>query len=302
MQLSLLDDIQKGLTDQSETVANTLRKARLLASQLGSRELTQWTMAELEGYKTKEELPTYRILHIQPQATLTGSFGYWQKNAPIPTHGLPDDLEEWLTEFPVTQNVAALEALVQSKEETYQRKHRPELTRLLEKHLDLDSDTRLYETYQTVPKYIYSAILDSIKNRLVEFVLDLQKNGVNPDDPASTSANSEVVQRGIVNHIYGNNNVVAIGDNISQKVSTVQKGDIGSLIEYLKENNVPDSDMEELRQAIAEDPDAEEGMFGPKVSSWMGGMITKAASGVWQVAVPVATGMLHKGIESYYGI
>ena len=299
--MSLLDDIQQSLTDQSESAANTIRKARVLASQLGSHELTKWTTAELEGYRTKEELPGYRILRLQTQATLTGTFGFWQNNVPIPTQGLPEDLEKWLTEFPVTQNVAALEELVRSKEETFQRKHIPELTRMLENHLELGSGKRLYETYQTVPKYIYSGILDSIKNRLLEFVLDLQENGVNPDDPESTGTKSEVVHRGIINHIYGNNNVVAIGENISQQVSTVQKGDIGSLIEYFKEQSVPDSDLVELRQAIAKDPEVEEGKFGPRVSSWMGGMVAKAASGIWQVAAPVATSMLQKGIEAYYG-
>ena len=75
-----------------------------------------------------------------------------------------------------------------------------------------------------------------------------------------------------------------------------------SLMEYLKESNVPDNDLEELRQAIADDPQAETGKLGPKVSSWMGRMVAKAASGTWKIGVPVASAMLQKAIESYYGI
>ena len=224
-----------------------------------------------------------------------------RRNVPIPTLRLPNDLKEVLTGFSVRDNAAALEAITKSEEETLRIKHLPELTELLKKHFEPESAVGLTETYQLVPKYVCSGILDSIKNRLLDFVLEMKENNVNPDEPNSMGTDPELVRGAVVNHIYGNNNTVAIGDQISQQINLVQNGDINSLFEQLREYEVPNEDLEELKNAIFAEPDAEPGKLGPKVSRWIGGMMTKAASGAWEAASQNGPALVMKAVETYYG-
>ena len=128
----------------------------------------------------------------------------------------------------------------------------------------------------------------------------MKENNVNPDEPNSTVAAQDVVRGAVVNHIYGNNNTVAIGDQISQQVSLVQGGNIDSLIEQLREYEVPDEDLEELRSAIKAEPEAEPGNLGSRVSGWLGNMTMKAASGAWKTAIQNAPTLLMKTVEQYY--
>lgn len=300
--MSLLDQIQDDLINPSANLSDILRRARVLASKLNSPELRDWAKHELDGYERREDLPEYRKMTLPVVGNYFGPLGSGWKNVNIPTMSLPKDLKAWATTFELYDNVAATEEMLRVEEDSLRRKHEPELTTLIRYHIGEQPPMVLTETFLPLPKYILKGVIDNIKNRLLDLVLDLQEKAVNPDDPESTGSKSDVVRGAVTNHIYGNNNVVAIGENISQQVSTVQKGDIGSLLEFFKENNVPDSDLEELRKAIVDDPGAAEGKFGPRVSSWMGGMVSKAASGAWQIAMPVATAMLQKGIESYYGI
>ena len=297
--MNLLDEIQQELTSPSATTANILRKARVLASQLRSVELQRWAKSELDGYGKNEELPTYRQMHLAAYGTVY-EFGGIRRNVPIPTMMLPAELQETLTNFPVRENVAALEEIIKSDKENLRTRHPPELTEWLKKHFEPGSAEGLIETYQPVPKYLYSGILDSIKNRLLEFVLEMKENNVNPGEPNSTVAAQDVVRGAVVNHIYGNNNTVAIGDQISQQVSLVLRGDINSLIEQLREYEVPDEDLEELRSAISAEPETESGNLGSRVSGWLGSMTMKAASGAWKTAVQNAPTLLMKAVEKYY--
>ena len=113
---------------------------------------------------------------------------------------------------------------------------------------------------------------------------------------STTSGGSTNIQ------IQGNNNVVARGENIHQEVTTVLKGDFESLAAHLKSYHVSEQDIGELKAAISTEMVAENGSFGPEVASWVGKMVEKAASGVWQVAAGQAAGILVNALGSYYGI
>ena len=203
-----------------------------------------------------------------------------------------------LTKFPVTENVAALERILNTSEDTFERVHPSEVTALLNRHLPIDG-AQLERSSQRIPKYIYSAILDSVKSRLLEFVLELQKNDVNPDEPNSERTDEELVRGAVVNHIYGNNNTVAIGDQISQQVSVIQKGDIESLFKLLKDYQVPDEDLAELKDAISAESDAKPGKLGPRVSGWIGGMMAKAASGAWNATAQGAPALVMNAVDKF---
>ena len=299
--MSLLNQIQDDLTSPSSNLSDILRRAKVLASKLKSSELRNWVKLESEGYENREDLPDYRQMHLPVLGTYKGPYGGGINNAPIPLMNIPEDVKEWATKYEIYDNVAALEEMLRNGKDSFQFYLPPELTSLIEYHIGRQPPMNLVETFRTVPRYTLTGIVDNIKNRLLDFVLELQEQGINPDDPESNETKPDVVREAVVNNIYGDNNVVAIGENISQEVSTVQKGDINSLMDHLKAQKVPGEDLEELKSAILAEPEAETGKLGPKVSSWTGRMVAKAASGAWKIGVPAASTMLQKGIESYYG-
>ncbi len=63
------------------------------------------------------------------------------------------------------------------------------------------------------------------------------------------------------------------------------------------------NDIDDLEQAIDTDPSpTSPEAFGGKVSAWVGKMVSKAATGAWQIGVGTAGGLLAKALSVYYGL
>ena len=298
--MSLLNQIQDDLTSPSSNLSDILRRAKVLASKLKSSELRRWVKLESEGYENRDELPDYRQMRLGVQGTYKGPFGSGIDYAPIPLMNVPEDVKELVTKFELYDNVATLEEMLRKDNGDFHFYHLPELTTLIEYHIGKRPPMVLVQTFQIFPRYTLTGVVDNIKNRLLDFVLELQEQGINPDELNTTATAQNVVRGAVVNHIYGNNNTVAIGEQISQQVSLVQTGNIDSLIKQLREYEVPDEDLEELRSAITEEPQAESGSLGSRVSEWLGNMTMKAASGAWKTAIQNAPTLLMKAVEQYY--
>lgn len=59
--MGVIQDLIDKTIDNSEPVANLLRRAKILAYKLKSDDLASWVEKELNGYKNKDEVPEYRI-------------------------------------------------------------------------------------------------------------------------------------------------------------------------------------------------------------------------------------------------
>ena len=102
-------------------------------------------------------------------------------------------------------------------------------------------------------------------------------------------------------NIYGDRNIVASGEQVNQRVNTVQEGNIDSLLSFLREFSIDDDDLGELEDAVSSEPIAPDGSYGPKVRAWLGGMISKAASSTWNVGLQTASKVLTDALNGYYG-
>ena len=282
--MSLLDQIQEDLTSPSSNLSDILRRAKVLASKLKSSELRNWVKLESEGYENREYLPDYRQMYLGVLGTYKGPYGSGINNAPIPLMNIPEDVKEWATKYEVYDNAATLEEMLRKDKGDFHFYHPPELTALIGHHIGERPPMVLVQTFQILSRYTLTGIVDNIKNRLLDFVLELQEQGINPDEPNTSTTDQDLVRGAVVNHIYGNNNTVAIGDQISQQVNVVQKGDIESLFDQLREYEVPEEDLEDLKDAISAEPESTSGNLRPRVSGWIGKMATKAASGAWKTA------------------
>ena len=119
-----------------------------------------------------------------------------------------------------------------------------------------------------MPEYIVLGILDQVKNKLLDFILALEEN-VTAEDLENRTVERDVARNIFNTYIYGNQNTVATGEQVTQQVTTVQQGNVESLLKYLRSLNIEDTDLNELQNAIATEPTASEESYGPKVKAWL---------------------------------
>ena len=297
--MSLLDELRADLINDSANVANTLRKALVLADEVASPELRAWILSELNGYPEFDNVPDYRRVYLPVYGTFLGS-GVKREEL-ITTSGLSDEMRDKADCLRVVDGVSALAHNLATGEKMFQRPLPVEMTALLRLHLRMPG-MALAKTYQQVPPYVFDEVLSSVKTRLLQFVLELQKKSVISGDLTSEVVDTELVNQAFTFYITGNNNIVAVGEEVHQEVSTISKGDLEALLEHFRSHDVSSEDLLELKQAVLSESPASDGNFGPKVSSWIGKMVSKAASGAWKVGVDQAVGIVTKAILRYNGI
>lgn len=73
----------------------------------------------------------------------------------------------------------------------------------------------------------------------------------------------------------------------------------------MRENGVPESDLEDLEKAIRADevqPKPADHQFGKNVANWLGDTVKKAATGVLKLGTDVITTVATKALKDYYGV
>jgi hypothetical protein len=163
----------------------------------------------------------------------------------------------------------------------------------------------LGQGWMQMPKSVVVAILSTVRNRILNFALEVEAS--NPDAgeaaPESTPVPKETVSQIFHTHIYGNVGSVASGHDITQTATVnVQQGNFRSLAAFLETQGVADGDVKDLKAAVQPEPEVSSDRFGKRVSTWMGKMVEKSAEGTWKVATGVASNVLTSAIKAYYGI
>src|SRR5579862_5957689 len=114
--MSLLREIQDAAVDANTDLPTLLRKCKVLAMRLGSKRFSDWVDQELNGYKSKEELPEYRVLKVQSQGHFAGAMGSGLKNAPIPLITLPEEMREAMGHSYLTRQISSYVDLLNVKQ------------------------------------------------------------------------------------------------------------------------------------------------------------------------------------------
>ncbi len=297
--MSLLDEIRSDLVNESADLSNTLRKAKILASAIGLPEFREWVDWELSGYTDSEKVPSYRRFRPTNLGTFVGPFQREIKNMVLPTFNLPKGVKEFAESMMFFDGVGALEA--QSSGDG-QIKWPQEMVLIARGAVQMSGGMVLVDAHQPVPSYLISGILDQVKNKLLDFVLGLQENNVTPEDLDNRKVAADVARNLFYINIYGDGNIVASGEHVTQQVDLVERGDIESLLKFLRELNICSDDLKEIEDAISLEPNAVDSRYGPRVGAWLGGMISKAASRTWNIGVETASKMLTQALNNYYGL
>ena len=300
--MSLLNTIQADLLDDTSEFSSILLKARVLAHQVQSPELRRWVLSELDGYSKSDTHPDYRQFDLPLMGTFSGPFESKMERVTIPTSTLPESVQNFINPMVISEGVGALNELLASNEQEFRRFLPVEFTLLARDRVQMTGGMLLAESYQSIPRHLITGVLNNVKTRLLDFVLDLQDKSSGSADSAVASPNADVVRNLVNINIYGNNNIVAGGEKIVQQVTPVDKGNIDSLLDHLRNFDIDEQDLERLKHAVSNEPEATSNGFGSNVSSWFGDMVSKAASGAWQVGLSAAPSILTSALNNFYGI
>jgi len=293
--MKLIDDIRDDLVTESASLSDTLRKAKILAHRLGLSDLREWADHELSGYDDPDTTPKYRRFRANNLGTFWGPFNSQVRNQLLPTINLPEPLKSFAENLVLQQSVKHLEAML--SQESTRIPWPAEYVALAREHIAIEG-MQLVEAHQPIPTSVFSEVLDSVKTRLLDFVLNVAVTDEQLQDGTFDRSQARNI---FYTNIYGSDNVVAVGETVSQGLAEILPGDPESLLAYLRKHGVADDDLGVLGDAIALEPTAAKNELGSKVSSWLGRMLVKATSGAWNVAVQAAPDVLTGALGKYYG-
>lgn len=305
--MTLLKEIQKDAVDPNVDITTLLRKCKILAARLENEAFKSWVEKELNGYKTKRELPEYRILHVQSHGHFLGPLGRELRNAPIPPSCLPEEYREIATTAYLMEGIGTYASLVKDKDKKssmLQSAWPADLVALVQDKIY--QDMNCLSAWRQIGYSSVVGLIDTVRNRVLSFVLEIESEAPSAGEsaPSETPIPEELVTQIFQTYIMGDvSNLSTGGSNITQITCNIIKNDLGSLEQYLESLHIHNDDIKDLVKAIKEDPvPTDSRSLGHNVSDWIGKMVSKATSGVWQVSTQVAANLLTKALLKYYGL
>jgi hypothetical protein len=302
--VTLLEDIQNAAVDAKSDLGTLLRKCKLLAARLGSKPLEDWLVWESNGYPDEVQVPEYRIWSLEVRGHFSGPGGSGLRNAPIPLAILPETARQYYERYECRQSIASIEAIL--------RKVEGGTVHISTGDLALALGMGVYERQNCLQAWAEFSgnqlveVANSVRNRVLDFALAVWKEqpaaGELQVKASDTIAATRVTQ--IFNTtVYGGSAQLIGAAKDSTIAVTINTKDFASLERVLRGGGIPEGDVAELRAALEVEAELEPGRgFGPKVSSWVGRMMAKAADGSWGAGVGAAGTLLAQAIAKYYGL
>jgi len=302
--MNLLDKIRQGCVDATIDLSSTLRNGKVLASKLKHEELKKWINNELNGYTGEEEIPKYRILDSLVLGTLSGPFGGRVDNVTIPTYNLPGTLRNYAKNLYMAHGVRELESLKDKKEDNLRKRWPAEAVIMARDKVECSGGYVLVDMWQPITVSSIEGILDTVRNKLLDFVLELEELDL---DIIDSQKDLSSISKEKVNNIFnftikGDHTTIASGSNFSQTVNqTINEGDIDSLVKYLNELGIGEKDTKELEKQIINDGPIKNQKLGKNVANWFSKMIQKSIEGIWNISIDIAPKLLMHAFSEYYG-
>lgn len=301
--MSFLGQIQDSAISADGPITDLLRRCKVLAARLGSVEFGTWVDNELNGYPNAESLPEYRRSEVQSFGNLVGFGGSQATNFPIPPSCVDEAYRDKITTTDMMRPISHYEDLLRNKEAgTFQAHWPADLIRVTAHRVY--ENMNLVAAWQQIPRGMIVALIDSVRNRVLTFALEIEKlaPAAGEAEPGSVAVAPERVHHAFQTVIYGNVGNIASGNAaVSQTANvSIQQNDLAALVQALEQMGLASPDIEALREAIKQDETAGTGFA--KSKKWLGKMLSKAGEGALQITVSAAGQILPKLLGEYFGL
>lgn len=294
--MSLLDEIITAITETDEKTSSILRKCLVLSYKLKNDSLKAWVSKELTGYERDDpELPDYRRVSAPAKGMFIG-IAYVMNDQPIPSAMLDEDHQHFAESALLTQPLVAYEAA-----DVKQNASIPWPANLIARYQSTfyDGDFTLSRAWQTLSGPSLAGVVDTVRTRLLTFVLELKDQTVEEDVEVEALAPS-TVQTLVQMTVIGGTNVFG---NVEQfAANTVQVGDIASLRGTLSALGVDHQELAQLEADIEADKGEEPKTVGKRTLDWVGRNARSAGKGAVKIGTDVATTVMTEAIKRYMGL
>lgn len=298
--MTLLREIQNSAVSKDESITNLLRKCMILGARLGNDEFNDWVNKELNGYINEDDLPDYRVLDVvESRGNFVGPAGSSLKNGLIPPSTIDEKWRDLINKQNLNDGIGIYEDLLERDNDSFKISWPSDLVALCAD--EINRNMTLLSAWKVIPRGSIKNVVDSVRNKILSFVLDIEK--INPE-AGEASVNSKPIPEKEVNkvfntHIYGDVGSLASGSSdIKQNSNIIKVGDFKSLKKSLEKLGIKNEEIDILKKALKEDDEE----IGEKTTSWLSKMISKAAKGGLKVSMSVASNVLPKLICNYLGI
>lgn len=261
--MTLLRELQQDALDPKVDITTLLRKARVLAARLNNPEFVSWIQHELNGYPGTADLPKYRILHVQAHAHLI--MGYSQMlRATVMASKIPDEFRHWATTSPVLGSIGEISALVAGAGDNGIECPWPQEIAVKFGGSGYGGGrirVQCIRAWQDISVPSIVGIIETIRNRLLEFVLQIEAEAPDAGEaaPGETRLPQERVTQIFNNYISGGVTHIADSSHVSSSVkigsmrdSQIQQaGAYSSQTASFARGSQERSDLEKLVQAMS---------------------------------------------------
>lgn len=295
--MDLIESLQNDILEQNTELSSILRKAKVLASKLNNIEIKTWVDLELNGYQNEEELPEYRKFSAFNMGTFN-CYDSIRNNIPISVINIPDEkIRNYLNENNIPFGVKNLESTIETGEKELKRPWPAEAI-CIYNLCNFSQSCTCIAAWRAIPIGQYEQILENIRNRLLEFLLKLQEKY--PEIKELSNDTPKIPEREIA-QIF-NTTILGgqcfIGSNFDN-CHIVQQNDLTSLLNYLKKNGVPLTEIDDLKISIQKDEnEGKSKEIGENVKKWISNLSRKVLDKTLDVSLDV----IKMAIFAYYGI
>ena len=246
--MSLLEDIQNAAIDASSDLGTVIRKCKLLAAHLGSRQLENWLIWESNGYPEDVPVPGYRVWSLQVKGNFAGPYGSGLRNAPITPALLPKDVRGSYMEYEFRMGIATVESALKENDSGIIQVDTGDLSLTL--GATVYKDMICLECWAEFSKTNFVELLNTVRDRILDFSLAVWKEHPNAGDPKSNapeSPSSDTITQIFNTTVYGGPaNLVGTAKDSSIEFNIVPT-DFESMRRVLQANGISEGDIADLR-------------------------------------------------------
>ena len=298
----LKDLIGKAL-DEEAALSSALRLAMVMGYRLDFEDLVDWVQHELDGYPEDVDAPDYRSFSARSYASLRNPYVGTMSSADVLRSGQPDWVKEYI-DRPIVfrEGIAAIQTLAAGDGELRQP-WQQEMAVRFGAHSYIDFEC--LSAWKLVPRHQVKGLLDTVRNRLLRFALELEKNfeWIGESAPEEAIQNPGAVSQIFNTFVLGGTAQVVTGAQaeVQTLVAEVGKGDASSLASALQQLGLTQADIAEaLEIARVEHPSSEEP--GPRTRAWLEHVKAAAAEKLTGMPVEVATTLAIEALKQFLGM
>jgi hypothetical protein len=277
---TLLDDIIEGAIDPKSDIGELLRRCLVLAAKLDQLDFRRWVERELFGYPDDEELPEYRTGQVGIEGVFCSNYGN-QTLGPVPIllGAIPEKFRASMARRDLRDPIGSYSHLLDGNGELNATLPADLLPHIRQYKGKYGLEWQCMKAYQVVPKALIVGAIETVRSKILAFVLEIQKTSPDVGEGLGKRPPPERVDQIVNMYITGNvGNLTSGSTNVTQHATiNVTQGDFGSLAAYLRSQGFEEADVVELKAAIdAEPPTPERKSLPKRVWDWIGEKTSKA--------------------------